>query len=734
MKKYYVLVIAIFLLAVSCFAQVGINNDNSAPDPSAMLDVKSSDKGFLPPRMTTAQRDLIGTPQPGLIIFNTDCDEFQYYKSIGWKTLSGSGQIASPGAINGSTNLCAQAAGVLYSCEPVQDATSYTWSVPAGATIVSGQGTQSIIVNYSVSGGSICVTANNACYNSLPACVSVIVSASVIASVSISTVSTTVCQGTLVEFTTTAVNGGSVPQFQWKKNNIDIPGATGSTYSYIPEHNDKISCRMVSNATCVAVPNVYSNNITMTVFSSIPGSPAEGTHVVSLTDITWKWNSVSNATGYKWNTVDNYANATDMGDLTQKLETGLTCNTPYDRYVWAYNSCGASAPVLLTASTSNGPVASVSIGASANPVCSGTSVTFTATPVNGGTVPLYQWRVNGTNVAGATSSTYTYAPANGDSVRCRMTSGATCAQNNPAWSNMVTMTVNSVPDAPLAGTHVASLTEITWNWNTVSNATGYKWNTTSDYATATDMGTMTTKTEPTLNCGTAYTRYVWAYNGCGHSTPLTMSQSTLACPFVCGTVLTINHVTTGGVAPVNKTTTYGTVTNIPGETAKCWITSNLGSTQQATSVSDATEASAGWYWQFNRKKGYKHDGSTLTPAWTITSITESSDWLTTNDPCNLELGAAWRLPTYTEWYNVDNTGGWTNWSGPWGSGLKLHAAGCLDYSNGALGTRGSNGNYWSSTQNSTVYGWGLNFGSGGSSMYNGGYKAYGFSARCLRDN
>ena len=76
--------------------------------------------------------------------------------------------------------------------------------------------------------------------------------------------------------------------------------------------------------------------------------------------------------------------------------------------------------------------------------------------------------------------------------------------------------------------------------------------------------------------------------------------------------LTINHVE-GVVAPVTKTTTYGTVTNIPGELTKCWITSNLGSDQQATAVNDATEASAGWYWQFNRKQGYKHDGSTRTP-------------------------------------------------------------------------------------------------------------------------
>ncbi|MCX6277714.1 MAG: hypothetical protein NT004_06435 [Bacteroidetes bacterium] len=73
--------------------------------------------------------------------------------------------------------------------------------------------------------------------------------------------------------------------------------------------------------------------------------------------------------------------------------------------------------------------------------------------------------------------------------------------------------------------------------------------------------------------------------------------------WTCGMPITINH-TAGELSPVTKTTTYSTVTGIPGEAAKCWITSNLGSDHQATAVSDATEPSAGWYWQFNRKQGF----------------------------------------------------------------------------------------------------------------------------------
>ncbi len=182
-----------------------------------------------------------------------------------------------------------------------------------------------------------------------------------------------------------------------------------------------------------------------------------------------------------------------------------------------------------------------------------------------------------------------------------------------------------------------------------------------------------------------------------------------ACVTACGFSITVNHLA-GTVAPVSKTVTYGTVTNIPGEPAKCWITRNLGASQQAIAVNDATEASAGWYWQFNRKQGFKHDGTYRTPntAW-ITGIIGTINWQATNDPCALELGNGWRIPTSVEWTNVDASGTWINWNGPWNSGIKLHAAGQLY--GGSLYERGTIGYYWSSTLSNTVDGYNLYFSS-----------------------
>jgi hypothetical protein len=294
------------------------------------------------------------------------------------------------------------------------------------------------------------------------------------------------------------------------------------------------------------------------------------------------------------------------------------------------------------------------------------------------------------------------------------------------WINMAGSC--ELPASPVAGIHQQTNTSITWHWNTMPIANGYKWSVFLDYPSAIDMGTTTQKTETGLATGYSYTRYVWAYNGCGYSIVDTLNAQALSC----GSSFTVSH-TEGSVAPVSKTVTYGTVTNIPGEPSKCWITRNLGATQPANTVNDNTEAAAGWYWQFNRKQGYKHDGTTITPAWTITEFLENSNWSSANDPCTNLLGNAWRIPTATEWINVHDAGSWVNWNGPWSSGLQMHAAGFIYQFTGALIDRGVNGYYWSSTQNGNQFGSSLGLNNYSCGMGYGASKAIGFSVRCIRN-
>ena len=72
---------------------------------------------------------------------------------------------SAPDSISGSSTACANAIGV-YTTDSVAGATTYTWSVPSGATVISGQGTRSATINFGGTSGNILVTAGNACGNS----------------------------------------------------------------------------------------------------------------------------------------------------------------------------------------------------------------------------------------------------------------------------------------------------------------------------------------------------------------------------------------------------------------------------------------------------------------------------------------------------------------------------------------------------------------------------------------
>lgn len=90
-KSILLTITAILIYSLNVVAQVGINADNSNPDASAMLDVKSTEKGILVPRMTTAQRTIISTPATGLLVFDTDTGGFWFYNGSVWADLSANG-------------------------------------------------------------------------------------------------------------------------------------------------------------------------------------------------------------------------------------------------------------------------------------------------------------------------------------------------------------------------------------------------------------------------------------------------------------------------------------------------------------------------------------------------------------------------------------------------------------------------------------------------------------------
>jgi hypothetical protein len=92
MKKLSFLAMLLLATGVALGQGVGINT--ATPDNSAMLDVVSTNKGVLIPRMTAAQRGAITLPATGLLVYQTDAPAgFWYYDGAIWRQLTTGGWL-----------------------------------------------------------------------------------------------------------------------------------------------------------------------------------------------------------------------------------------------------------------------------------------------------------------------------------------------------------------------------------------------------------------------------------------------------------------------------------------------------------------------------------------------------------------------------------------------------------------------------------------------------------------
>jgi hypothetical protein len=219
---------------------------------------------------------------------------------------------------------------------------------------------------------------------------------------------------------------------------ISIPNSTASEYSF--------NITLVNSVTgCSSSAYPFQFHVT-TLNHGVIGSNqtiCAGTTAADLTNVTsstgagtitysWEKSTTSIDSGY----------SPIMGATSANYSPGVLNETTYFKRIVSNGfETSDSDPITITVN----PLlsASVSIAASATTICSGTSVTFTTTPINGGTTPSYQWKVNGSDV-GTNSNIYASTTlANNDVVSVVMTSNATsCLTGSLATSNSLTITLN----------------------------------------------------------------------------------------------------------------------------------------------------------------------------------------------------------------------------------------------------------------------------------------------------
>ncbi|RYE21678.1 MAG: hypothetical protein EOP51_15050 [Sphingobacteriales bacterium] len=101
MRKHLLSIVFVLAFAAAAYAQTGIGT--ITPHSSAMLDVQSNSKGFLPPRMTSVQRSAIVTPSPGLIVYDIDSTALMFYNGIAWAKIGNGGGSTSGWGLNGNS-------------------------------------------------------------------------------------------------------------------------------------------------------------------------------------------------------------------------------------------------------------------------------------------------------------------------------------------------------------------------------------------------------------------------------------------------------------------------------------------------------------------------------------------------------------------------------------------------------------------------------------------------------
>ena len=146
-----------------------------------------------------------------------------------------------------------------------------------------------------------------------------------------------------------------------------------------------------------------------------------------LTFTTTKGSSLTTVT-YKW-----YKNKVVIAGATSNVLTTANLNNldTITCRVFFTSFCGAdsltSTPITILRLPTNVPSISIAITAGTNPSCAGQPITFKATTTNGGTAPVYTWKVNGVIVGSNIDTFYSTSLLNNDAVTCTLLSNASCA-------------------------------------------------------------------------------------------------------------------------------------------------------------------------------------------------------------------------------------------------------------------------------------------------------------------
>ena len=698
-------------------AEVGIGTVN--PNTSAKLDVESTTQGFLPPRMTTVQRDAIASPATGLVIFNTTTNCLNFFIGSGWNetcgTLNTTGTISAlncVGATNTGTLTNGTAAsgvsttvpytvgnGGVYSAQAVSSTgvLGLTATLSAG-TLANGAGS----LTYTITGTS--TTSGTASFAITVGGQSCSFTVTVAAAQPQYPAGTVHCAGATTVVDVTNPTTGKI----WMDRNLGATQvATSSTDAN--SYGDLYQWgRRADGHQC-------RTSATTATLSSID-QPAHGNFILAPS-APYDWRSPQNAN--LWQGVNGVNNPCPTG---YRVPTETELNA--ERLSWSVNNAsGAFASPLKLSVTGvrNFSGFIISVGAVGG---------YWVSSINGAITANLSFDGSGANMDPDGRS-------GGYSIRCIKDASAIPAAVGALNCGSATQTGNLYNGSVASG---------------VSASVPYTGGNGGFYAAQTISSTGVAGLTATLSAGTLA-------NGAGSltytitGTPTTSGTASFSitiggqsCSFTVSVGVAIGQYPAGTVHCAGATTVVD-VTN--PTTGRIWMDRNLGATQVATSSTDVN--SYGDLYQWGRRAD-GHQCRTSATTSTLSSIDQpahgdfilapnaSLDWRSpqnanlwqgvngVNNPCP----SGYRIPTETELEAERLSWSQNNSVGAFASPLKLPVPGRRNFSDGLFSVVGSDGFYWSSSVIDT-FTLSLNgFGTFSANIWED-VRANGHAVRCLKD-